>query len=45
MVLLNKFILTIPATKNFTFKIENRRVVKNIFSEELSDDLWIFNDV
>ena len=38
-----KFFLTILATENFTFEIENSRVVENILTKEISYDLWKSN--
>ena len=35
----------ILATKNFTFKIGNSRLVENNFQEKLSHDLWKCNNL
>ena len=43
IVSLKKILLWTSATENFTFIIENTRVVENIFPKEISHDLWTFN--
>ena len=43
MFLFNIF-LTISTNKNFALKIENVRVVENIFPEKVSHDFWKLND-
>ena len=42
-VYFKKIVLTISGAENFTFKIGNNRVVKNIFSKKISHNLLKYN--